>query len=163
MFLGSSEGLQPLFGQSYGVKEEQKLKAYFRAGPIINFVGSLIINALLLFVGDNICTLFGADPNIVVFAVKAMPMYAWGFVVISLNVMISAYFYSTKRSKQAIIINVLRSLVVNSVVILALPALLPNALGGNIVWFTFGIYEAIVLVVAVALLKHSERNRIVYE
>lgn len=163
VFLGSSEGLQPLFGQSYGAKEEKELKGYFRAGLIINFVGSLMINVLLLFVGDKICALFGADPDTLVFAVKAMPMYAWGFVIMSLNVMISAYLYSTKRSTQAIIINVLRSLVVNSVVILGLPALLPNAFGGNIVWFTFGIYEAIVLVVAVALLKHSERNGIQYQ
>lgn len=163
VFVGSSEGLQPLFGQSYGAKEEKDLKNYFRAGLIINFTGSLIINVLLLFVGGNICALFGADPDTVVFAVKAMPMYAWGFVVMSLNVMIAAYLYSTERSTQAIIINILRGLVLDSAVILLLPTLFPSALSGNIIWFTFGIYEAIALVVAVALLKHSERDGIVYE
>lgn len=87
-----------------------------------------------------------------------MPLFSWGFVVMSLNVMISAYLYSTKRSKQAIIINALRSLFVNSAVILLLPAIF----GSPIIWFTFGIYEALVLVVSVILLKHSERNGIVY-
>ncbi len=77
----------------------------------------------------------------------------------SLNVMISAYLYSTKRSKEAIIINVLRSLVVDSVVILALPVIF----GSGIIWFTFGIYEALVLISAVYLLKRSERNGIVIE
>lgn len=163
VFLGTSEGLQPLFGQSYGAKEDKELKGYFHAGLVINLVGSLIINVLLLFVGDGICALFGAEPQTVAFAVKAMPMFAWGFSVMSQNVMISAYLYSTKRSKEAIIINILRSLVVSTLVILLLPALFPNALGGNIIWFTFGIYEAIVLAVAVVLLKHSERNGIVYK
>ncbi len=159
VFLGSSEGLQPLFGQSYGAKQEKELKGYFHAGLLINFIGSLFINVLLLFAGKWICALFGADQDTLEFAVKAMPMFAWGFVVMSLNVMISAYLYSTKRSKQAVIINVLRSLVVNSIVILLLPAMF----GGSIIWFTFGIYEGLVLVVSVVLLRNSEKNGIVYQ
>ena len=73
--------------------------------------------------------------------------------------MISSYFYSTKRSKQADVINVLRSFIINSIVILALPAIF----GKEIIWYAFAIYEALVLVIAVILLKHSERNGIVYQ
>lgn len=72
----------------------------------------------------------------------------------AVNVMISAYLYSTKRSGQAITINLLRSVVMNVAIIFLLPALL----GGGAVWFAFGIYEAIVLVVAFILLRHSERS-----
>ena len=72
--------------------------------------------------------------------------------------MISAYFYSTKRSKEAIIINVLRSLIVNSAMII----LLPTIFGNGIIWFAFGIYEVLVLIVSIILLKHSERNGIIY-
>lgn len=41
--------------------------------------------------------------------------------------------------------------------------LLPEIFGADIVWFTFGIYEAVVLVFAVLLLKHSERQGIVFK
>lgn len=150
---------QNTFGQSYGARQAEELKSYFRAGLLINFVGSLIINILLLFGGRGICALFGTDTETLEFAVKAMPLFAWGFVVMSLNVMISAYLYSTKRSKQAIIINILRSLVVDSAVILLFPAIF----GRGVIWFTFGIYEALVLVVSVFLLKQSEKNGIVYQ
>ena len=75
------------------------------------------------------------------------------------NVMISAYLYSTERSGQAVVINFLRSIVVNSGVIL----ILPKIAGAGIIWSCFGIYEAIVLVIAVILLKHSERNGIVFK
>lgn len=91
--------------------------------------------------------------------VQSMPQYVWGFIIAGMNILISAYLYSTKRSKQAIILNVMRSLVVNMVVILGLPALL----GKGIVWYTFGIYESIVLVLAFGLLKYSERNGIIYQ
>lgn len=68
--------------------------------------------------------------------------------------MLSAYFYSTKRSAQAIVLNAFRSLVMNSLVI----TLLPMLFGGAIVWHTFGIYEAL----AVALKRVSERQGILY-
>lgn len=157
VFLGTGEGLQPLFGQSYGAKDEQGLKTYFRAGMSINLIGSVLINILLLFVGGHVCALFGADADTLAFTVKTMPMYACGFIVMAPNVMISAYLYSTKRSQQAIIINILRSLVANSILIL----LLPQIFGNGIIWFTFCIYEIVVLIVAVILLKHSEKDGVI--
>lgn len=73
IFFGASEGMQPLFGQSYGAKEKENLKYYYKAGQIISVVGS------------------------------------------------------------------------------------------SIVWHTFGIYEVLVLIVAIILKKHSEKNGIIKE
>ena len=86
-------------------------------------------------------------------------MYAWGFVVMAFNVMIASYLYSTERPLQAVLINFLRSLCVNVGVII----ILPSICGANVIWFTFGIYEVIVLLIAFGLLKHSERNGIVFK
>lgn len=158
IFYGTSEGLQPLFGQSYGAKNEKDLKYYFRKGMLVNVIGGIFINFLLLFVAKPICSLFGATDKTLNFALTAMPQYAWGFVIFSMNVMILAYLYSTKRSAQAAIINFLRSFLVNSVLILLLPVLF----GNDVIWLSFGIYELVVLVIAVILLKRSEKNGIVY-
>lgn len=155
---GASEGLQPLFGQTYGAREEKDMKYYFHAGIVICLVGSSLIVLLSVLFSRPICILFGADENILGFTVKYLPQYAWAFIVAGVNTLISAYLYSTKRSTPAIILNVARSLVLNIVIILGLPALF----GGGIVWFTFGISECLVLVLAVILLRFSERNGIVY-
>ena len=72
---------------------------------------------------------------------------------------VTTYFYSTKRSGQAIALNVVRSLVLNSLVM----TLLPLVFGRAIVWHTFGIYEILVLIVAVALKIGSERKGIIYK
>ena len=74
----------------------------------------------------------------------------------AVNVMISSYLYSTERSRQAAGISVLRSIIVNLAVIL----ILPYIFGESVIWFSSLIYETIVLIVAVALLKYSERNGI---
>ena len=156
---GASEGLQPLFGQSYGAKNEKDLKYFFRSGLWISAIGSTLIIVLVVIFGRPICSLFGASGETLEYTVKYLPQYAWGFIVAGVNVMISAYFYSTKRSKQAIALNVLRSLVLNTAIILGFPVLF----GGSVVWFTFGIYELLVLVAAVIQLRLSERNGVVYQ
>lgn len=154
VFFGTSEGLQPLFGQACGAGNDRDLKYYFKAGIWINFIGSVIVTGLVLLLSRPICTLFGADAVTLDYVLRVMPFYAWGFIVMSFNVMISTYLYSTDRSVQSIIINVLRSIVVSSIVILVLPEIF----GAGIVWFTFGIYEAIVLAVACVLLRRTGRS-----
>lgn len=158
IFFGTSEGLQPLFGQSYGAGNEDDLKYYFRAGLWINFLGSIALIGLILLMSRQVCAMFGADEATLDYVVKVMPRFIWGFVIMAFNVMISAYLYSTERSVQAIIINILRSIVVSAAVIFVLPEIF----GAGAVWYAFGIYEAIVLISAVALLRHSERNGIVF-
>ena len=159
IFAGTAEGLQPLFGRCYGAKNEADLKFYLRAGMIINFIGSVLIYILLLFVGGPVCTMFGADPVTLDYTVASMPKYAWGFSVMALNTIISAYLYSTKRSAQAIVMNVLRSFVFDIAVIV----ILPEIFGPGIIWHTFGIFEAMVLAAAVVLLKSSEKNGVVFK
>ena len=158
IFFGTAEGLQPLIGQSYGAKNEHDLKYYFHAGLVINFVGSILISVLLIFVGGGVCALFGADGETLRYTVDALPRYGWGFIVMSLNSMISAYLYSTKRTKEALIMNVSRSLVFDTVIILLLPAVF----GGEAVWYTMGAYEMASLILALALLIRSEEHGVVY-
>ena len=93
------------------------------------------------------------------YILKYLPQFAVGFIITAVNVMISAYLYSTERSALSTGINILRSLVINSAVIL----ILPHIFGDGAIWFSLLVYEAIVLVIAVALLKYSERNGIQFK
>lgn len=156
IFFGASEGLQPLFGQSYGAKNKDNLRYYFKAGLKISFFGSSIVTVFSILFSKNFCILFGTDPVTQSYVLKVLPQFTIGFIAMAINVMISSYLYSTERSSLALTISVLRSVVVNSTVIL----ILPYIFGESIIWFSLLIYEAIVLIIAVALLKHSERNGI---
>lgn len=159
VIFGTGEGLQPLLGQSYGAQNESDLKFYFKSGLRINFFGSALVALVYIVFGRLICTLFGADASTLDYTVSVLPMYCIGFIVMALNTMLSAYLYSTERSNHATVISVLRSIVVNAAVIL----LLPRLFGAASVWLTFAVYEAIVLVVAVVLVKRSERNGIIFK
>lgn len=159
VFFGASEGMQPLFGQAYGAKNDDELKHYYRAGQLISVVGSVLCVAIYVIFPHSLCKLFGADKETLAFTAIHMWEYCWGFIVGSLNTIISAYFYSTKRSGQAIALNIVRSLIMNALII----TFLPKIFGSAIVWHTFGIYEVLVLILAVVLKKSSEQNGIVYK
>ena len=193
IFLGVSEGAQPLFGQAYGEKNEADLKHYFIVSAIFDFIGSTLVYVILLFIGKAVSGMFGADGTtadlvvkvmpqfgstlvyvILLFigkavsgmfgadgttadlVVKVMPQYGWGFILMSLNTIISAYMYSTKRTSWAVVFNLLRSFLFTTLITLALPAIC----GADVIWFTFGIYETLSFILAVILLKASEKNGI---
>lgn len=158
IFFGASQGIQPLFGHAYGEKNDDDLKCFYRAGQLISIIGSAICVAAYVIFPHSLCKLFGADLRTIDFAETHMWEYCWGFVLGSINTMTSAYFYSTKRSAQAIVLNLARSVVFNSAVII----LVPMIFGSAIVWHTFGIYEALVLVLGIVLKKVSEKKGVVY-
>lgn len=159
IFFGASEGMQPLFGQAYGAKQDDDLKHYYRAGQIISIIGSAICVAIYVIFPHALSRLFGADDITIDFTSLHMWEYCWGFIIGSINTMISAYFYSTKRSAQAIVLNIVRSLVMNSLVI----TFVPMIFGKVIVWHTFGIFEVLVLIMAIIIKKISERKGIIYK
>lgn len=159
VFFGASEGMQPLFGQAYGARKDDDLKYYHRVGQLISVIGSALCVAIYVIFPHSLCKLFGAEGETLEFTSTHMWEYCWGFIVGSINTMISAYFYSTKRSGQAIALNLVRSLIMNSLII----TMLPKIFGSVVVWHTFGIYEVIVLIIAFTLKKGSERKGIVYK
>ena len=159
IFYGTSEGLQPLFGQSYGAKNEKELKFYYRTGLLICGIGSAAIAVLVTLIGRPISILFGAEGETLTYILKVLPQFAVGFIAMAFNVLICAYLYSTERSFQSTAISILRSIVVSAAVIM----LLPEIFGVGVIWFSLLIYEAIVLAIAVVLIKHSERNGIVFK
>lgn len=155
-FAGVAEGLQPLFGNCYGAGNEEDLVWYKRTGLTVGFSGAVFIYILLLFVGRPICALYGLDEATMECTMNAMPQYSIGFFIQAFTVIISSYLYSTTRSREAITINVLRSFIVNTVVIL----LMPKLLGPETIWFTFPVYELIILVIAYIIMKEADNRGI---
>ncbi len=155
VFAGTAQGLQPLFGQSFGAKNRRDLSFFLKSGVIINLIGSVAIYVSLFFVGDSVCALFGADELTLEHSVKNMPFFAWGFTVESMNSILSAYLYSTKRTKEAVTVNLLRSFIFNTIVTLALPYIWTADCA---IWNTFGIYQGLILIVAIIITRHSDKK-----
>ena len=93
VFFGASEGMQPLFGQAYGAREDDDLRAFYRAGLWISVIGSALCVAVYVLFPRPLCRMFGEDAATLAFTADHMWEYCWGFVVGSVNSMLSAYLY----------------------------------------------------------------------
>lgn len=159
LMYGLAGGLQPLYGQSYGAKDDKSLRYYFRSGQRLALIGGLAIWALTFVIAKPVCILFGAEEAAIEIVKASMPKYCLNYVFAASSSVIGAYLFSTKRTPYAITLNVCRSLVFNSVCI----NLLPHLFGYEFVWFTVAVAEAACLVIASVLRKISERNGIIYK
>ena len=159
VFIGVSEGMQPLFGRCFGDKAEADLKYYKRFGMISGFIGSAAVYGLILVLGGAICKMFGADQDTTDMAIAAIPKFGWAFLLASLNTIISAYLYSTKRTKESVGINILRGFVFIPLAVILL-SFLSN---GAVLWYTVGIAEAVTLAAAVGIMRHSEKNGVQFD
>ena len=155
---GVASGLQPLYGASYGAKDDKSLKFYFKSGRILAFAGGTAIFLLTFFVGKPLCAIFGADAASVLIVCSALPKYCLNYVFPASTAVIASYLFSTKRTQYAIPINVCRSIVFNFACI----NFLPLVFGYDFVWYTVTVSECICMVIAMVLRRVSERNGIVY-
>ena len=159
LMYGLAGGIQPLFGQSYGAKDEKSLKYYINSGMMMSVIGGIVLFGTTFFLGKPICAIFGADEAAIGIVVDALPKYCLNFVFATSSAVIASYLFSTKRTKYAIPLNICRSIVFNFLCI----NFLPNLFGEHFVWFTVAVAEAICLVIALTLWKLSERNGIIYK
>lgn len=159
IILGVAEGMQPLFGHSYGAQNGKDMKYYFRTGRILSFVGSSLVYLITFFIGANICKLFGADAAATEVAIATMPKYGWAFLFAALNTMIAAYLYSTKRTKESVLLNALRGFVFIPACVWGISIISE----GELIWFTYGIAEVLSLLTGTIIVKHSERNGLTFD
>ena len=157
IFVGASQGLQPLFGNSYGEENEADLRYYLKAGICISVGGGMIVNFFLLFSGPAVALLFNSNQAAIALFNHHMPKYLVSILLEAVTVTISAFLYSTTRSKPALAIHVLRAFVVDTIVIL----LIPSVLGPQNIWFAPLIIETIVMTSAIILLKYNTRNGLI--
>ena len=155
---GLSNGLQPLYGYSYGAKDEKSLKYYFRSGRIIALAGGLSIFLLTFFAGRPLCVMFGADEASVPIVCGSLPKYCLNYVFAVSTAVIAAYLFSTKRTQYAISVNLCRSVIFNFLCINFLPLLF----GYDFVWYAITVAEGICFFIAVILCRISERNGVIF-
>mgnify|MGYP005771576405 CR=1 FL=1 len=127
---GVAQGLQPLWGQCYGRKDTAELKWFFRSGIIINGVLSVLIYAVLFLLDVPVIRIFNREEELISAASAALPLFALSFIPMSVNLVYTAYFFSTKRTGAADIVAISRGIVLKAAMIF----ILPTIFGTNAIW-----------------------------
>ncbi len=157
IFMGVSEGLQPLLGQSYGRRNENDLKYYFNSGMVINVSSAFTVFSLLFIFKKSITMLFNSDLLLIQTTTKALTSFSWAFMIMSANLLTTTFFYSTKQTKYAVIIACSRCLLITPLAIFIMPIIF----GNGIIWYTVGTAEFLTLIIAFFLLRNAKRKDLI--
>lgn len=144
---GVSQGLQPLWGQAFGRKDKKELKGYLRTGLKINLISSIVIYVFLIVFRVQTVMLFNKDTELIEMASRALPVFSLSFVFMAVNLIFTAYFYSTKQTIKSDIIAICRGIVVKALSIFIIPLIM----GTDYIWFPVVIAEIITLMICIFL------------
>ena len=142
---GVAQGLQPLWGHCYGKQDTEEIGWYFRCGIIINSILSVFIYGVLFVFDTPVIRIFNQDAEFVQTASAALPL----FIPMAINLIYTAYLFSTKRTETADMIAISRGIVVKALAIFVIPMLF----GVNAIWIAPLVAEIITLVLAIWLNK----------
>ena len=144
---GTAQGLQPLWGLCYGERDTDGMNLYFRWGIRINAILSVVIYGLLFLFAEPVIQIFNRDPELVQNASAALSLFGLSFIPMALNLIYTAFLYSTKRTLQADAISLSRGVVLKAVAIFCMPVLF----GIDVIWLAPFAAELLTLVLALVL------------
>ncbi len=153
---GVAQGLQPLWGNSYGKQDTKEINDYFRFGITVNLVLSVLVYAGLVFFNEPTICIFSQEIVLVKAASKALPVFALSFIPMALNLVYTSLLYSTKRTKQSDIIAICRGIVIKAIAIFCIPVIW----GVKAIWAAPFAAEMITFAIAVVL---TRKTKLIYQ
>lgn len=148
---GVAQGLQPLWGISYGKKDQEELHYLSRCGMIINGVLSVFIFMGLFLFSEESIRIFNSDTDLVISASAALPIFSVSFIPMSFNLIYTSLLYSTKRTKQSDVIAMCRGIVIKAIAIFTLPLIF----GNEMIWAAPLVAETLTLLIAIFITKKT--------
>ena len=150
LFLGMSQGLQPVFSYFMGTGETDRSRALLSFSIKMFLLIGIACYVLIVLFSRAFFTIFNpGDPALIDFAVdKSLPYFS-GFFLAGFNILMVAFWQSSDHTRKALAVSLLRSLVFPPLLI----AVLPVFLGGEVIWLCHSLGEALTAAAAFLMLR----------
>ena len=154
IFIGVSDGIQPLISRSVGEEKKDLEQYFFKKGIAVNFFLAFSLYAVLLLFGKPVIHIFNREPALVRLASESLSVYGISFLFAAVNMIFTTYHLASKRTSKALTIASLRSFVINVAFIFVLPALF----GRQALWTGIIAAELTVTIIAVLMKKSPAKS-----
>ncbi len=151
MFVGISQGLQPLASRYYGNGEMKSIKMitgyYIKTSLILSFV----LYLLLCIFNTSIVKAFNSEGNqhLQTLASVGVSIYFIGYIFAGLNITTASFFSAISYPAKAMVLSILRSFVLLVPLVLILSSLFRM----NGIWLSFVITEFLVFIIMIIFLS----------
>lgn len=151
IFVGISQGMQPLASKYYSKRDMISVNLLFKYTVITSIIVSTIIYIVILSNRDVIIATFNSENNkqLSILASSGIKIYFIGYIFAGINIISATFFSSTSKPKDAMIISILRS----CLLLVPIAFILSSIFQMNGVWFAFLITEFTVFIVTVILMR----------
>lgn len=156
LFAGIAQGTQPLFSESYGLKNLTQIKQVLVLSLGTSLLLSSIIYLNTFLFTDQLIMLFNSEqnPHIADMATTGLLIYFSGFFFAGINIVSTSYFGATNQPKRSLLFSMLRG----GVFIVPFVLILSRLLGMKGVWLSFVLAELFVM--AIIIWKMNPEKRI---
>lgn len=156
LMVGVSQGAQPLVSYHYGKGDAKSCRLLLRYALTTVCVLAPVLFVLLYVFAPQIVRIYlsHADASLVSYSVTAFRHYSFSYLLLGFNVVIGGYMTSIERPVPAVSISIGRGLVLQSAALLSLAAIF----GGDALWYTPIISEALCLLLSFALLRRVRKS-----
>lgn len=146
--IGFSQGLQPVISYNFGAKNFKRIKKVMKISSItVTILGILFFLVCNIFVKE-IISIFIKDDKILFEVTKnAINLYSFTYVLMGINIIISAYFTAIEDAFISAVLSVLRGMIFVNILLFTLP----KFLGINGIWLTSPINEFLSMIVSIGV------------
>lgn len=139
---GISQASQPLMAVNFGAGLKDRVVQTRKMGEKAAVISGILFASVGIFCPEMMVYMFvEPTPEIIQMAVPAVRIYFLSFLGTGFNILMGTYFQSVLKPGLALSVSLLRGLVINGLLVMALPAIF----GVNGIWMTMTVTEAAVL------------------
>ena len=154
--IGFSQGIQPVISYNLGKKNHKNLKDILKISIIfLGILGIFCFFFISLF-SEYIGKIFFREQDIILYVKIVLRIYSLSYVVVGINIFISAYFTAIKKVIYSALITFPRGILFNSILLL----ILPNIFGNKVIWMVSFLSEVLTIFICIYLLKKIKREGI---
>lgn len=150
LFYGVGGALQPIASASRGAKDYDRMTRSLRLAMFSSACIGLIFTAVLELFPETILRAYmTVTPEVLAVGPRVARIIAASFLFVGVNITASYYLQSVLRTRESLIVSLLRGVILCCPLLFLLPALF----GFDCIWWTTALTECITAVAAVLLIK----------
>ncbi len=156
IFMGNAQAMQPLVSINYGANEYKRTFNFFKLGVTFAMIVGVVFTSTSVFLSYQLSSLFITDPEIIKVTASALKIYGLAYLIMGINLLFDAFFYSVEKPKFAVSISLSRALVI----VLSMLFILSNVFGSIGIWMTVPVAEVFTLCIGLTLFVKYKHNQL---
>ena len=154
--IGFSQGIQPVISYNLGKKNHKNLKDILKISILFLGVLGIFCSFFISLFSEYIGKIFFREQDMILYVKRVLRIYSLYYVVVGINIFISAYFTAIKKVIYSALITFPRGILFNSILLL----ILPNIFGNKVIWMVNFLSEVLTIFICIYLLKKIKREGI---